>query len=166
MDLKTLFAKQYELDTYIEQEKGVKAADLLEEKLLALLVETGELANEVRSFKFWSDKERSSDEVILEEYVDGLHFLLSIGNLLEQEPAEEVPVIEEAAAAKEAVTSAFLEISGYISLVRMEPGTETYQTLFEAYVDLAGMLGYEWADVLDAYNKKNAENYDRQQRGY
>ncbi|WP_178076329.1 dUTP diphosphatase, partial [Pseudomonas sp. 2822-15] len=28
---------------------------------------------------FWSDKGPSTDEVILEEYVDGIHFILSVG---------------------------------------------------------------------------------------
>lgn len=47
--------------------------------MLALLVEIGELANETRCFKYWSNKPASEREVILEEYVDGLHFILSIG---------------------------------------------------------------------------------------
>ena len=37
------------------------------------------LANETRCFKFWSTKGPSDDAVILEEYVDSIHFLLSLG---------------------------------------------------------------------------------------
>ena len=44
---------------------------------MALLVER-ELANETRSFKFWSTKGPSANEIILEEYVDSIHFLLSL----------------------------------------------------------------------------------------
>jgi dimeric dUTPase (all-alpha-NTP-PPase superfamily) len=38
----------------------------------------GELANEVRCFKFWSYKLPSEEKVILEEYVDGIHFITSL----------------------------------------------------------------------------------------
>ena len=47
--------------------------------MLALLVEIGELANETRSFKFWSVKPASEKKIILEEFVDGIHFILSLG---------------------------------------------------------------------------------------
>ena len=52
---------------------------VLKNKLLAFIVELGELANETRCFKYWSQKKPSSKKIIAEEYADGLHFLLSIG---------------------------------------------------------------------------------------
>lgn len=58
-------------------------SDFLTEKLLALMVEVGELANETRSFKYWSTKEPSSKAVSLAEYADILHFVLSIANSLD-----------------------------------------------------------------------------------
>src|SRR5699024_11539088 len=70
---------QNDLDTYIAKKHNLIEKDLFEERFLALLVELGELANETRCFKFWSTKERSNESVILEEYVDNIHFLLSIG---------------------------------------------------------------------------------------
>ena len=54
--------------------------DLEENKILALLVEISELANETRCFKHWSKKGPSEESVLLEEYVDSLHFFLSIAN--------------------------------------------------------------------------------------
>lgn len=74
MDWKKLFDMQKELDTYIETNHNVKQAELLDKKILALLVEVGELANETRCFKFWSKKKPSERDVIIEEYVDGIHF--------------------------------------------------------------------------------------------
>src|SRR5699024_12798011 len=70
---------QQKLDDYISKNHQLDGENLLEERFLALLVETGELANETRCFKFWSKKEASTKEVILEEYVDNIHFLLSLG---------------------------------------------------------------------------------------
>src|SRR5699024_7652437 len=79
MNWKLLFEKQVELDAYITNNHDLSGSDLFEKKILALFVELGELANETRCFKFWSMKERNSNSVILEEYVDNIHFLLSLG---------------------------------------------------------------------------------------
>src|SRR5690625_1594587 len=70
---------QRNLDKYIESNHQLEGQDLIEEKMLALLVELGEMANETRCFKFWSTKGKSDQGIILEEYVDNIHFLLSIG---------------------------------------------------------------------------------------
>src|SRR5690625_1795201 len=112
MDLQKLFKAQRELDNRIVKEKELEGQDLLDKKILALLVELGELANEWRGFKFWSDNQKPNtssykcsecgfvreenidcplaDEhyeftmdhfnPLLEEYVDCLHFIMSIGN--------------------------------------------------------------------------------------
>ena len=78
MELITLFTMQRELDAYIQENQSVKE-NVFKEKGLALLVELAELANETRCFKFWSTKGPSEREVILEEYVDSIHFILSLG---------------------------------------------------------------------------------------
>jgi len=63
---------------YIEN-KNLGNEVLFERKVLVLLVEIGELANQTRCFKFWSKKAVLQKSVILEEFVDGVHFILSIG---------------------------------------------------------------------------------------
>ena len=68
---------QRELDLFIQNNRE-KQTDVFQEKGLALLIELAELANETRCFKFWSTKGPSDDAVILEEYVDSIHFLLSL----------------------------------------------------------------------------------------
>src|SRR5690625_6269037 len=79
MDWTTLFSMQETLDKHIIDNHQLQQKDLMEEKYLALLVELGELANETRCFKFWSTKPASARKKILEEYVDGVHFILSLG---------------------------------------------------------------------------------------
>src|SRR6185437_10161779 len=78
MNFSTLFTMQRELDTFIQTNQDVKR-DVFKEKGLALVVELAELANETRCFKFWSTKGPSERAVILEEYVDSIHFILSLG---------------------------------------------------------------------------------------
>ena len=79
MQLEKLFRVQQALDQHIEEKHELQNEDLFARKVLALLVELGELANETRCFKFWSIKPSSEKSVILEEYVDGIHFILSLG---------------------------------------------------------------------------------------
>lgn len=55
MDLSKLFEMQRELDERIVREKGLEGQNLLPNKILALQVELGELANEARFFKYWSN---------------------------------------------------------------------------------------------------------------
>ncbi len=55
MNLTKLFETQDKLDDRIIEEKGLQGQDLLDKKILALQVELGELANEQRSWKFWSE---------------------------------------------------------------------------------------------------------------
>ncbi len=57
MNWELLFQSQKQLDDHIEKEKGLQGQDLLDKKILALQVELGELANEWRWFKFWSNNQ-------------------------------------------------------------------------------------------------------------
>lgn len=78
VDLGIIFTKQIELDQHIQSNHNVTYDIIFEKLKLALAVELGELANEVRCFKFWSFKARSPKNVVLEEYVDGIHFITSL----------------------------------------------------------------------------------------
>src|SRR5690606_21727353 len=92
MNLYKLFKIQAKLDEKIVKEKGLEGQDLLDKKILALQVELGELANCWRGFKYWSNDQEPITKIdignsqysivnpLLEEYVDCLHFILSIGN--------------------------------------------------------------------------------------
>src|SRR5690625_3873533 len=97
MNLNDLFKKQKELDEYIVKEKGLEEQDLFKKKIVALLCELYECVNEARFFKFWSNNTKPRSEVwetkivhgkpqpilknpLLEEYIDTIHFALSIAN--------------------------------------------------------------------------------------
>lgn len=82
--LSDLYELQDELDKFILEQKHAELTDkeLLTDNLLALQVEVSELANATRIFKYWSNKGPEAKEVIMEEYVDVLHFFLSVGNQL------------------------------------------------------------------------------------
>ncbi|NNV07162.1 dUTPase [Geobacillus sp. MMMUD3] len=82
MNLQKLFELQRRLDEHIEKEHPrQEGEDRLAKKILALMVELGELANEARFFKYWSHdqeprivvREWKLYEDTIKEYGDSTH---------------------------------------------------------------------------------------------
>lgn len=163
MTIQEWFAMQYELDQYIEKEHGLQGEDLFEKKILALLVEVGELANETRCFKFWSKKPPSAHEDILEEFVDGVHFILSLGLDLGFSDREYSLVSQEA---NEDLDRSFLKIYRLVNDFRQSKDAGDFEELFRQYIILGQTLGFTLDEVQEAYKKKNEVNFKRQQNGY
>lgn len=162
MNWTKLFKVQKDLDTYIEENHGLtNAENLFEDRCLALLVELGELANETRCFKFWSKKARSETAIILEEYVDGIHFILSIGIVKDLE-------FSGATLAKtdSTETEQFHKVFAACIAFQAVPTEDNYHALFTDYLQLGALLGFNEADIQTAYYEKNAVNYERQDEGY
>ncbi len=183
MDLSKLFEMQRELDERIVREKGLDGQNLLPNKVLALQVELGELANEWRGFKFWSENQvprtrvlvnRTTDDIgfknigpehiknpLLEEYVDCLHFILSIGlsgniGTIEWEQIEPYK-------AKSTIQQ-FIGLFEYTS--RLLEDITVYVDIWSSFIGLGEMLGFTWDEVEAAYMRKNAVNHHRQESGY
>lgn len=161
LDTKKLFMMQEQLDRHIESEHGLRNEDLTNEKLLALEVEVGELANETRCFKFWSIKPPSEKAVILEEYVDGLHFILSLGLTFGYRPTE-----KELSEQREGLVAEFLAAFDCITAFRRQSNADRYSELFFTYMALGEQLGFVEEDIHSAYEKKNQVNHTRQESGY
>lgn len=161
MNWSKLFEMQRNLDAYIIENHQLENEFLFEEKILALLVELGELANETRCFKFWSTKEGAGREIVLEEYVDNIHFLLSLG-IEKQYEFKKVEIIETSNHATEQFNEVFrLAVKFY-----EEQSEIAYQELASGYIQLASLLGFTEQDIMKAYIEKNEVNYERQKSGY
>ncbi|WP_163193829.1 dUTP diphosphatase [Clostridium thermarum] len=161
MNLQRLFALQKELDLKIVSQHNLQEENLLQKKILALQVEIGELANETRCFKYWSDKEPSSKEVILEEYVDCLHFILSIG--LEK---NFVDINLEPKTVNSSLTEQFLNLYIDLNDFVICLSYDQYLTLFDDFISLGIALGFTDRDIENAYLEKNHKNHSRQENGY
>lgn len=161
LDWGILFSKQEKLDQYIIENHQLHDQDLFEEKMLALLVELGELANETRCFKFWSEKKASERSVILEEYVDNIHFLLSLGLTKQYEFSQ---IADETSQLTE--TEQFNNVYKKALHFYTAQTKESYITLFQAYIQLGALLGFTVNDIIKAYDEKNEVNYERQDQGY
>lgn len=173
MDLAKLFDAQKELGKV-----GLfnyRGPDRFNKLVLALLVELGECANEWRGFKFWSkdqsprvQKSRAPymdlDDAdfynpLLEEYVDGLHFILELGiELRAVDPWQ--PDYEED------ITEQFRTIYYHVSLINQFNGHDNYEYAVSYYLGLGEMLGFTWNQIESAYFEKNKVNHERQGAGY
>lgn len=173
--LAEIYEIQRELDQKIKENHHLQHKDLIPSKGLALLVEVGELANETRCFKFWSLKPSSADETILEEYVDGLHFILSLGldQGIEQAAIEQLAQQEALWQSRtgkkehqEQLVERFTHVFQTISHFIQTRETNDYVRLFAEYLALGSALGFDWEAIYHAYLRKNEINHQRQEEGY
>lgn len=185
MNLTKLFEMQRDLDERIIKEKGLEQDQCMAWKVLALQVELGELANEWRGFKKWSNDQKPRTRVIeygeeivdgkllpletesnplLEEYADCLSFILSHGNDLKtilNEPVESFnyyPIRFEPSM-----------VDYFIFLIReadMFRKKERYVLMFCAFLGLGEALGFDMDMIEEAYFAKNKINHERQESGY
>lgn len=184
MNLIKLFETQRILDARIMEEHPlVEGEDRLAKKILALQVELGECANEWRGFKFWSNDQESRTSrfapgvaesynynPLLEEYVDCLHFILSIANELKIH----VPQTVDSTLAKPLPSQSelFIDlIQGAYWFLRQKDRyphhlATGWVLYFAAFYHLGEMLGFTWEQIETAYYSKNAINHTRQDTGY
>ena len=117
---------------------------IVKRKMLALLVEIGELANETRCFKYWSNKPASERGVILEEYVDGLHFILSIGIDL---GIDKNFLFYKCAQTNKTQVEIFLDTYAKVIRFTDQPSITNYIELFTSYLRLGQALEFEQEEI-------------------
>lgn len=182
MNIKKLF----EMQKVLKDRIGYTGEDHLNKLILALLVELGECANEWRGFKFWSvnqqprtiairnpammEEDKEYYNPLLEEYVDGKHFVLELCIELGLE-AEQV---EKFIGDQKKIIGSMEYHFGFIYHMAselMDTGSiqdKAYKMLhiFSAYLGLGYRLGFTWEEIEKAYMDKNKINHERQESGY
>ena len=161
IDLTPLFPLQAALDEEIAVTHNIDYPSTFSRRLLSLLVELGEFANETRCFKYWSLKGPSPKEKILDEYADGLHFLLSLGIPLGVTTYKHYFKVEE-----KDLTSALLNVYKEAIKLREEYTPEQYAKTFGAYLNIIPLFDYSVEDIGKAYLQKLGVNHKRQEEKY
>jgi dimeric dUTPase (all-alpha-NTP-PPase superfamily) len=199
MNLAKLFELQRRLDEHIEREHPrQEGEDRLAKKILALMVELGELANEHRGFKYWSNDQEprtggecSCDDgyidvymghgvveqdicprcegigelpnTLIEEYVDALHFILSIGLDIAEPDIVNLRDVD----GKENIIEQFIEVFDRVrGLYFFEYDIFEYESLLAQFIKLGEMLGFSLEQIEEEYLLKNVVNHQRQEMGY
>ena len=160
MNLNSLFEKQKELDEYIYEKNDVTAKEVFERKIVALLVELGELANELQFFKYWKESININRQRAIEEYIDVIHFAIGLAvdlGIDEHEYIETQP---------RDLNKLFLGITSLATVISVSKSKEHAKSLINNVIALGYHLGLTEETVLAAYDEKNAINYERQNSNY
>ncbi len=152
---------QAQLDERIMTNHGVTRPETRLKRILALMVEIGELANETRTFKFWSFKKASEKDVLLEELGDCVHFTISLGIDL-NDTQETLDFIPKAASLSEQ----FIDWMNECAKLKTEFTLAQYETVLAYIGSVALAMGFEAKDVYEFYLKKNEINHSRQDKQY
>ena len=155
-----LMKVQRELDERIIERRGLQGKDLLPMRVLALQVETAELAQEVSdAWKFWKSPKPRDQKKVLEELVDCLHFLLSIGLAIGVDPYEAPFKIYRR-------MDLISQFDAMFDMARICYIPEQWHWTICVYLGLCDMLGFDWDEIEAAYIAKNDLNLTRQEQGY
>jgi len=209
MSLEKLFEMQKVLDERIIKEKGLGGQDLTLNTVTALIVELGEFANEGRWFKHWSNDQEARtksicedcggdgvtglyDDVdcfcenttnpLLEEYVDCLHFFLSLAN---KKGWQDLMYIHEDAIWEVeeegfdgGLSGAFVEMVYHLTnaFIKKDNGEDiagmtftqfSFRSAWFIFIAI-GIVGFKFTleQIEQAYIVKNEINHQRQENGY
>ncbi|TCP32170.1 dimeric dUTPase (all-alpha-NTP-PPase superfamily) [Scopulibacillus darangshiensis] len=158
MDLPKLYDMQKQLDDRIIQKHGLESQDLLPNLILSLQVEVGEFCNEWQGFKHWKVNPKPKLG-LLEECVDCLHFILSIGNAKGYRGYLEVSKSSD-------LIKEFNSLFNKIGDFWFWPSKKNYMIIFGIFMNITEMLGFTRKDILRGYIDKNTVNHTRQVNGY
>lgn len=161
--LKWLSEQQEFLDNKILEKHNLTLDhDMFRKKLIAFWVELGEYANEEKSFKYWKQGSPGARNVQLEEYIDGLHFIISIGNQInfnfEHFNFNDLGY-------KNNIDCYFELIQDLTSLVN-NPNSETFANIFNAFLQIAKVQNYSEDELIETYKAKHEKNQQRQVDNY
>lgn len=179
VELNEMLKMQEVLDQKILKAQNIKESTY-SERLLALIVELGECANEWKGFKFWkvnplpntralrkptmNPEDKEYYNPLLEEYVDILHFILSVGNSLEVDRTERKLGVRPWKA--ESISEQFILITGKAYELFKYEERHSWEILFRMFIALGELMGFTWQDIKEAYFDKNQINHERQAEGY
>jgi len=152
---------QKELDERIMANHQVSRSETRIRRILALMVEIGELANETRTFKFWSFKPASEKEILLEELSDCVHFAVSLGIDLE-DAQRELTFVQR----NESLSDQFIDWMAACALLKSHFTIENHQHVLSYIGSIALAMGFSAEDVSNIYIKKNSINHTRQDNNY
>lgn len=161
INIKELYSLQASLDAEIARNHNVTYESTFERRLLALIVEIGELANETRCFKYWSNKGSSPKEVVMDEFADGIHFLLSLGIPLKADKFDYEIVKSDLD-----LTRQIHEVYKAATKLLDNYDLPHYYDAFQKYLNLSASIGMSEQDIIDSYKAKLKINHVRQETNY
>ncbi|GAA0178129.1 dUTP diphosphatase [Clostridium sediminicola] len=150
MDLQNLFILQKGVDKGFNKNCNMGKNSLLPEKILGLQVKISELVNQTQCYKFWVKENNFSNNKVLNEFVEGIHYILSIG--LDEDYTNVHLDVQET---QNDLTTQFINLYIDINDFVVCPNIDNYKTLFENFLSIGFSLGFEKETIEKAYLQKN-----------
>ena len=164
-DFYKIYQLQKELDESIKEKFNLTCDSTRIRRILATQVELAELANETRCFKYWSTKGPAPRSVILEEYADGIHFLVSLG-ISYGFDFEAKNLFEIAQKSSLDLSEQFLNMFAQVAKLKDDTSIATWEETFLMYIQIGYSLDFSKEDIVDFYIQKNEKNHTRQANNY
>lgn len=161
IDLTSLYQLQAKLDQEIATNHQINYETTSKKRLLSLIVELGELANETRCFKYWSTRQNGDMLKIMDEYADGMHFFLSLGI-----PLHVKKMKYEINDSFQNLTDGFLKTYQLVVDLIDNYDEVHYTNAYQSFLNLAFKIGMSVDDIIASYKKKLDVNYSRQKNSY
>jgi dimeric dUTPase (all-alpha-NTP-PPase superfamily) len=183
LDFSEIYNLQQEFDQTLIQDKELVPGELFDKKLLAVKAELGELANEHRGFKFWSENQKPSytkveeldahqvreSNPLLEEYADCIKFSLSLAADLGIEASglyDWYPEPEDSDTVR-----TFNLAYYYISVLSVTADRSLQRNYFQNFflnLVALGLNHFEFTEeqIIEAFKEKHQVNYKRLETGY
>lgn len=162
MNIEKLWKLQTELDQMVMDRSKVKldSYENIEFRMYAFHTEVHELANEVGFFKYWKLSHKMKEAEVIEELIDCIHFLLSVGitkgyNRVIKE-VEPFPLWKE------------YEMLDLFKEVRRNEldSVGRWEIAFSLLLGIGKKCGFTQEQMLKEYSRKNTVNRERQKEGY
>lgn len=127
-------------------------SEMVKKNKLELLVEIGELANETRYFKYWSNKPMDM-ELVKGEYADCIIITFYFFNIMNIKLDEEFKKIDEYDK-----VDIFARLYKLASDFYYSNDKELVKEIFVTIINLGYMIGFNNEDIIDACLKKINKN--------
>ncbi|NQZ66166.1 MAG: dUTP diphosphatase [Mycoplasmatales bacterium] len=157
--LTKIFKLQEKLDNAMAKVHNISQEEVSNKKILALLVEIGEFANELSSFKYWKKNKNTNKENILFEYADCMHFFASFYVQLKINK-DVKPVIGND------LNDMFIELFQNTAILKNNINENNLDKAFAIYLGIGEKIGLSNQEIEEYYIKKNQINYERIKNNY
>ncbi len=159
MNFNKIIEQQLLLDKAINEEFNFDSNNT-DKMLIALYTEIGEFANEVQSFKYWKKSKKINQDNLLEEYADGLHFLMSFAIKLNVNSIINPLIISSD------INKQFLEMFKIVTKMSKKLTKSNVQKAVAIYLGLASILEISEEKINEVYTLKNKKNFERLKNNY
>ncbi len=158
-DIQNLLNQQQTLDDFIYSTNNTTASATIDDRFLALFVEIAECLNENKSFKYWAPNHIKNDQKALEEYVDCLHFILSLVLTLNIDIKK---FIFKKVENKSSLTILTLQLFDHLNDWQKIRNDKYFFEFFNTFAFIGTILKFKPKAILAMYKHKNEINHQRQ----